>query len=107
MQVPGEQHPARAPDGTHMLPHNVRVNPLPTNMLPVVMTEEVTHLLMSLLNAVAPLKAGIFFGSPMYADKNTLSLDNLWENLKSEGTTLIDKSVEFTTDLSKKINYPQ
>jgi len=44
-----------------MLPHNVRVNPLPTNMLLVEMTVEVTHLLMSPLNAVAPLKAGIFF----------------------------------------------
>ena len=53
---------------------------------------------------VGLLKAGIFSVSPIYADKNTLSLDNLWENLKSEGTTLIDKSVEFTTDLSKKIN---
>jgi len=53
---------------------------------------------------VGLLKAGIFSFSPIYADKNTLSLDNLWENLKSEGTTLIDKSVEFTTDLSKKIN---
>ena len=53
---------------------------------------------------VGLLKAGIFSFSPIYADKNTLSLDNLWENLKSEGTTLIDRSVEFTTDLSKKIN---
>ena len=57
-----------------------------------------------ILIIVSLLKAGIFFGTPIYADKNTLSLDNLWENIKSEGTTLIDRSVEFTTDLSKKIN---
>ena len=61
MQVPGEQHPARAPDGTHMLPHNVRVNTLPVNMLLVEMREEVAHLLMSPLNAEAEKKARNFF----------------------------------------------
>ena len=55
-----------------------------------------------ILIIISLLKAGIFFGTPIYADKNTLSLDNFWENIKSEGTTLIDRSVEFTTDLSKK-----
>ena len=43
-----------------MLPHNVRVNTLPVNMLLVETREEVAHLLMSPLNAEAELKARNF-----------------------------------------------